>query len=120
MKTYENNMADQALVVKRLKVLESAEGGAFKEIRQTVEAVKKQTSIIAQDQDKRWEALSDDGIITPYEKQELLRISREYDREFAAVTQQAATLGIASAILDDYIATYNDLHSPQVFKRSCK
>jgi len=109
MKTYENNMADQALVVKRLTVLESADGGAFKEIRQTVDAVKKQTSIIAQDQDKRWEALSDDGIITPFEKQELLRTMREYDREFAAVTQQASTLGVESRILNDYVRTYNAL-----------
>ena len=111
MKTYENNMADQALVVKRLTVLESAEGGAFKEIKQNVEAVRKQTNVISRQQEEYWKTLSDDGIITPIEKQSLLRESKNIDRSFAAITQQAATLGIASAILDDYVDTYDALHA---------
>lgn len=111
MKTYENNMADQALVVKSLKVLDKVEGGAFKEIKQNVEAVRKQTNVIRRQQDEYWKTLSDDGIITPIEKQSLLRESKNIDRSFAAITQQAATLGIASAILEDYIATYNALRT---------
>ena len=111
MKTYENNMADQALVVKSLKVLDKVEGGAFKEIKQNVEAVRKQTNNISRQQDEYWKTLSDDGIITPIEKQSLLRESKNIDRSFAAITQQAATLGIASAILEDYIATYDALHA---------
>lgn len=111
MKTYENNMADQALVVKSLKVLDKVEGGAFKEIRQSVESVRKQTNVISRQQDEYWKTLSDDGIITPIEKQSLLRESHNIDRSFAAITQQAATLGIASAILEDYIATYNALRT---------
>ena len=111
MKTYENNMADQALVVKSLKVLDKVDGGAFKEIKQNVEAVRKQTNVISRQQDEYWKTLSDDGIITPIEKQSLLRESRNIDRSFAAITQQAATLGIASAILDDYVNTYDALHA---------
>ena len=111
MKTYENNMADQALVVKSLKVLDKVEGGAFKEIKQNVEAVRKQTNVISRQQEEYWKTLSDDGIITPIEKQSLLRESKNIDRSFAAITQQAATLGIASAILEDYIATYDALHA---------
>ena len=111
MKTYENNMADQALVVKSLKVLDKVEGGAFKEIKQNVESVRKQTNAINRQQDEYWKTLSDDGIITPIEKQSLLRESKNIDRSFAAITQQAATLGIASAILEDYIATYNALRT---------
>ena len=111
MKTYENNMADQALTVKRLKVLESIDGGPVREIKQTVEAVRQQTNVISRQQDEYWKTLSDDGIITPIEKQSLLRESKNIDRSFAAITQQAATLGIASAILEDYIATYNALRT---------
>ena len=111
MKTYEENMADKALIVKRLTVLESAEGPAFKEIKQNVETVRKQTNNISRQQDEYWKTLSDDGIITPIEKQSLLRESKNIDRSFAAITQQAATLGIASAILEDYIATYNALRT---------
>lgn len=111
MKTYENNMADQALVVKSLKVLDKVEGGAFKEIKQNVEAVRKQTNNISRQQDEYWKTLSDDGIITPIEKQSLLRESKNIDRSFAAITQQAATLGIASAILEDYVDTYDAIHT---------
>lgn len=111
MKTYENNMADQVLVVKGLKVLEKVEGGAFKEIRQNVESVRKQTNVISRQQDEYWKTLSDDGIITPIEKQSLLRESRNIDRSFAAITQQAATLGIESRILKDYVDTYNELRT---------
>lgn len=111
MKNYENNMADQVLVVKSLKVLDKVDGGAFKEIKQNVEAVKKQTNVISRQQDEYWKTLSDDGIITPIEKQSLLRESKNIDRSFAAITQQAATLGIASAILEDYVATYNALRT---------
>ena len=111
MKTYENNMADQALVVKSLKVLDKVDGGAFKEIKQNVEAVRKQTNVISRQQEEYWKTLSDDGIITPIEKQSLLRESKNIDRSFAAITQQAATLGIASAILDDYVDTYDALHA---------
>ena len=111
MKTYENNMADQALVVKSLRVLENVDGGAFKEIKQNVEAVKKQTNVLSRQQEEYWKTLSNDGVITPIEKQTLLRESRNIDRSFAAITQQAATLGIASAILEDYVDTYDDIHS---------
>ena len=111
MKTYENNMADQALVVKRLKVLESIDGGPVREIKQTVEAVRKQTNAISRQQDEYWKTLSDDGKITPIEKQSLLRESKNIDRSFAAITQQAAALGIASAILEDYVDTYDAIHT---------
>ena len=111
MKTYEKNMADQALVVKSLKVLDKIEGATVREIQQSVEAVRKQQNYQTRLQNQYWEALSDDGLITPIEKQEMLREIKNIDRSYAAITTQAQALGVPTSLLSDYTATYNALHT---------
>ena len=110
-KTYERNMADTALVVKSLKVLENIDGGGIKEIKNTVESVKRQTTAQAKQQEEYWKSLSDDGVITVIEKQTLYRESQNIARSYAAITQQAQALGMPSTLVADYIATYNALHT---------
>jgi hypothetical protein len=111
MKTYENNMADQALVVKSLKVLDKIEGGGVTEIKNDVEAVRRQTVAQNKKQEEFWKQFSDDGVISVIEKQSLYRESQNIDRSYAAITQQATALQIESSIMADYIATYNALHT---------
>ena len=110
-RTYEKNMADTALVVKSLKVLEKIDGGGIKEIKDTVESVKRQTTAQSKQQEEYWKTLSDDGVITVIEKQTLYRETQNIARSYAAVTQQAQSLGMPSSLVADYIATYNVLHT---------
>ena len=109
MKTYERNMADQALIVKSLKVLDKIEGGGVTEIRRDVEAVRQQQQVQNKQQEKYWEDLSSDGIVSAVEKQSLLREMENITRSEAAITAQAATLGYTGRILQDFIDTYGDL-----------
>lgn len=111
MKTYERNMADTALVVKSLTVLDKIDGGGLKEIRNSVESVKRQTVAQAKQQEQYWKSLSDDGVITVIEKQTLYRETQNIARSYSAITQQAASLQITAALLADYNATYNALHN---------
>ena len=111
MKTYEKNMADTALVVKSLKVLENIDGGGIKEIKNTVESVKRQTAAQAKQQEEYWKSLSDDGVITVIEKQTLYRETQNIARSYAAITQQAAALQITAALLNDFVRTYEALHT---------
>lgn len=109
MKTYECNMADQALTVKSLKVLESIDGGGIREIRQSVEAVQKNAIAMAKQQDEYWKDLSDDGVISAVEKQGLKREMANISQSYSAVTRQARSFGYTNPILVDYERTYNAL-----------
>jgi multidrug efflux pump subunit AcrA (membrane-fusion protein) len=111
MKTYERNMADTSLIVKNLIVLDKIDNSGIKEIRKNVEAVKKQAVTMVKQQEEYWTALSDDGIISVIEKQNLKREIENIRQSYAAVTQQAATLGYSNPILQDYTATYNALRT---------
>ncbi|MBP5793350.1 MAG: hypothetical protein J6W46_06885, partial [Spirochaetaceae bacterium] len=106
----ERNMADQHLVVGSLEVLGSVESGTTKEIRRTIEAVKAQTLQLYRQQNSWWTKLSDDGIITPIEKNMLLREFENIRRSFAAIYTQAQSLGfLGTMIVQDYIRTYENL-----------
>ena len=111
MKTYENNMADQALVVKSLKVLQNIDGGGIREIRQSVEAVQKNAIAMVKQQEEYWEDLSADGVISAVEKQGLKREMENIRQSYSAVTQQAASFGYTNPILQDYVRTYEALRS---------
>ena len=109
MKTYECNMADQALTVKSLKVLESIDGGGIREIRQSVEAVQKNAIQMLKQQEEYWKDLSDDGVISAVEKQGLKREMENIRQSYSAVTSQAASFGYTNPILQDYVRTYEAL-----------
>lgn len=111
MKTYECNMADQALIVKSLKVLENIDGGGIREIRQSVEAVQKNAIAMVKQQDEYWKDLSADGVISAVEKQGLKREMENIRQSYSAVTQQAASFGYTNPILQDYVRTYEKLRS---------
>ena len=106
----ENNMADKHLVVGSIEVLGDLTSGTTKEIRKTIEAVKEQALQIYRQQNNWWEKLSDDGVITPVEKNILLREMENIRRSFAAIYTQTEELGfIGTLIVRDYIRTYEAL-----------
>lgn len=109
MKTYEENMADKALVVKSLKVLQKIDGGGITEIKQSVDAIKQQTNLQLKQQEEYWKTLSNDSVISPIEKQTLKREMENVRQSYAAIIQQATALGYTSSILQDYIRTYEAL-----------
>lgn len=111
MKTYENNMADQSLVVKSLKVLQKIDGGGITEIKQSVDAIKQQTNLQLKQQEEYWKTLSNDSVISPIEKQTLKREMENVRQSYAAIIQQATALGYTSSILQDYMRTYEALRS---------
>ena len=83
MKHYQNNMADQDLVVHSLKVLNNIDGGGFAEIRRSVDAVKQTVGLQMKQQDEYWKALSDDGIVSTVEKQSLRREMENIRQSFS-------------------------------------
>jgi hypothetical protein len=111
MKTYENNMADQTLIVKDLKVLGKMDGGNLREIKQSVDSIRKQINVANKQQEQYWAQLSDDGIVSVIEKQVLLREMDNIQKSEAAITTQATTYGYTGEYLQSFIETYEELHS---------
>ena len=111
MKSYQNNMADQDVVVHSLKVLTDIDSGTTKQIRRDIETVKQQSIEGLKKQEEYWESLSDDGVISVIEKQSLKREMENIAQSKSAITAQASSLGYTSEVLDDYIATYNALRA---------
>lgn len=111
MKGYENNMADQDLVVRSLKVLKGMDGGAFREIRQGIDSLRKQVFIQAKAQEHYWDDLSDDGIISPPEKQSLRREIENIRRSYSAVTTQAAEYGYTGTLVQLLTQSHDALFS---------
>lgn len=110
-KRYQNNMADQDLIVRSIQVLEDIDGGGMREIRQNIENVKRHAAMQSKQQEQYWKTLSDDGVISSVEKQSLKREMDNIGQSFSAVTQQAASFGYTNPILTDYVNTYNALYA---------
>ena len=105
-------MADRHLVVGSLEVLGDLNSGNTRQIRRSIEAIKNQTMQLYRQQNNWWEKLSSDGVITPTEKQQLLREFENIRRSFAAIYLQAENLGfIATLVVMDYIRTYEALRT---------
>lgn len=111
MKNYQNNMADQDLVVHSLKVLTDVNGGGFDEVKRNVEAVKQSMGMQIKQQEEYWKALSDDGIVSTVEKQSLRREMENIRQSFSAITSQAESFGYSNPLLQGYIDTYNALRA---------
>ena len=108
----ENNMADNHLVVGSIEVLGDLTSGTTKEIKKTIEAVKAQALSLYRQQNNWWEKLSDDGVITPVEKNILYREMENIRRSEAAIYVQAEDLGyLSTAVIVTYINVYEDLRS---------
>lgn len=112
MNLKERNYAGDHMVVGSLKVLGNIDGGGVKEIRRDVDLIQKQAEQIAKTQNQYWRDLSDDGIISPVEKQMLLKEWRNIQYSQSAIYTQARSLGYddSNPIIQTYLAAYNALY----------
>lgn len=109
-KQYEKNMADQRLVVGDLVVLGNMKGANLKSIERRVDLIQKQASNYKKVADY-WTALSDDGVITPIEKNILLKEWKGIEESYAAIQRQAQSQNaVNTPVFSDYTAAYNALH----------
>lgn len=112
MKTYENNMADQDVVVHSLKVLSELKNPALSQLQRDLVIQKNTTQAMAQRTDKYWTTLSDDGVITPIEKKVVLREMESIANSYTALyTQAVAEQYDQAPFFQDYMATYNALRN---------
>ena len=108
----ERNYAGDHVVVGSLEVLGAVKGGNITEIKRNIELIQKQTEFMGRQQEQYWAELSSDGVITPLEKQQLLKEIKSIQNSYTAIYAQALSIGQeASQYVQDYIATYNELYS---------
>ena len=113
MNLNERNYAGDHVVVGSLEVLGDVKGGSIREIKRNVEQIQKQTEVAFRQQDRKWEELSADGVITPIEKQQLLKEIRSIQQSQSAIVYQARSVGLeASYVVQEfYLPRYNALYT---------
>lgn len=112
MNLNERNYAGDHVVVGSLEVLGDVKGGNITQIRRNIDLIQRQTETVIHQQNRYWEELSSDSIITPLEKQQLLKEVKSIQNSYTAIYTQALSVGQeSSSYVQDYIATYNDLYS---------
>ena len=112
MNLNERNYAGDHVVVGSLEVLGDVKGGNITQIRRNIDLIQQQTEVVMRQQNRYWEELSSDSIITPLEKQQLLKEVKSIQNSYTAIYTQALSVGQeSSSYVQDYIATYNDLYS---------
>ena len=112
MKSYENNMADQDVIVHSLRVLSEIKNPALSQLKRDVDIVQKNATALSQKQDKYWTDLASDGVITPIEKKIVLREMENIANSYTALYTQAVSEHYDTApFFTDYMATYNALRN---------
>ena len=112
MNLKERNYAGDHVVVGSLEVLGDVKGGAVQQIKRNIDLIQKQTEQAYRQQNEYWTELSSDGVITPLEKQQLLKEFRQIQQSQAAIIIQARSVGMEeSEYVQDYLAVYNDLYT---------
>ena len=112
MNLKERNYAGDHVVVGSLEVLGDVKGGKIQEIKRNIDLIQQQAEVVIRTQNRYWEELSSDSIITPLEKQQLLKEVKSIQNSYTAIYTQALSVGQeSSSYVQDYIATYNDLYS---------
>lgn len=112
MNLKERNYAGDHLVVGSIEVLGNMKGGGVTEIKRNVDLIQKQAEMIAKEQNQYWSDLSSDGVITPVEKQMLLKEYKAIQQSYSAIYTQAVSVGLdITPIFQDYMDVYDDLHT---------
>ena len=111
-KTYENNMADQDVVVHSLRVLSEIKNPALSQLKRDLGTQQASAQALALKQDKFYKSLSDDGIISPMEKKIVLREMESIANSYTALYTQAVAEHYDTApFFTDYMATYAALRN---------
>ena len=110
MKTYENNMADQDVVVHSLRVLTEVKSPALSQLKRDLNTQQVTAQALARKQERFYKSLSDDGIISPMEKKIVQREMESIATSYTALYQQAVAEHYEqAAFFQDYMATYQAL-----------
>lgn len=88
-RTFEENMNDKKLTVKSLRVLQEVEGGAFDKISSQIEKTNQTIATLQGAQNRYWDSIADDNIITVEEKRILYKEKQSLDTEYSIVIQNA-------------------------------
>lgn len=88
-RTFEENMNDKKLTVKSLRVLQEVEGGAFDKISSQIEETNRTIATLQGVQNRYWDSIADDNIITVEEKRILYKEKQSLDTEYSIVIQNA-------------------------------
>lgn len=88
-RTFEENMNDKKLTVKSLRVLQEVEGGAFDKISSQIEETNQTIATLQGAQNRYWDSIADDNIITAEEKRILYKEKQTLDTEYSIVIQNA-------------------------------
>lgn len=102
------NKAEYELVVGSLKVLKDTSGSGMEKIKRSIEAVNQNVNSFIAKQDRYWDEVASDNIITPVEKAELKREYNIIEQTYTSIIA-AATAG--SILLSDEIQDYIDKYS---------
>ena len=112
MNLNERNYAGDHVTMGSVTVLGDIKGRSIKQIRRNIEHIQQQAEVINRTQERYWEELSSDSMITPLEKQQLLKEIKSIQQSYTAIYSQALSIGQErSEYVQDYIATYSDLYS---------
>lgn len=112
MNLNERNYAGDHVVVGSIEVLGNIKGGGVQQIKNNVALIQQQAEMIAKTQNQYWQDLASDGIISPVEKQMLLKEWRNIQYSQSAIYTQARSLGYddTNPIIQTYLAAYNALY----------
>lgn len=112
MKRYENNMADQDVIVHSLRVLSDIKNPALSQLKRDLSIQQASAQALALKQDNFYKSLSDDGIITPMEKKIIQREMENIANSYTALyTQAVAEQYDTAPFFQDYMATYAALRN---------
>ena len=107
MKSYENNMADQDVIVHSIRVLSDIKNPALSQLKREIDLTQNASAALAQRTDRFWNSLSDDGIISPLEKKIVQREMESIANSYTALYTQAVEEQYDTApFFVDYMATY--------------
>lgn len=111
-KHYENNMADQDVIVHSLRVLSEIKNPALTQLKRDLGTQQVSAQALALKQEKFYKSLSDDGIISPMEKKIVQREMESIATSYTALYTQAVAEHYETApFFQDYMATYAALRN---------
>lgn len=108
--TFGENMADKKLTVKSLRVLQEVDSPSINRIKSELAQTNQAIASIQGVQDKYWNSIADDNIITPEEKRTLYKEKQTLDTEYSIVIKNAENM-TDYVDFEPLIEAYNNLNS---------
>lgn len=108
--TFGENMADKKLTVKSLRVLQEVDSPSINSIKSELAQTNQTIASLQGVQEKYWNSIADDNIITPEEKRTLYKEKQTLDTEYSIVIKNAENM-TDYVDYEPLIEAYNNLNS---------